>query len=77
MSNTTREVAVLADFKDPTGIQRQRGEVFTVAYETEPQRKKVNELMYRGFITLDLEAAKAFQVIAPVPPQRKSRRKPS
>jgi hypothetical protein len=56
--STTREVAVLADFTDSQGEQRKRGEEFTVAYDTDRQRREVNALVYRGFLTLDVAEAK-------------------
>lgn len=59
MSGTTREVYVLADFTDAQGNEHKREETMTVAYETERQRGEVNQLIYRGFITLDVQQAKA------------------
>jgi hypothetical protein len=56
MSSTTREVFVLADFKD-----HKRGDVFTVAYETDRQRLEVNEMIHRGFLTLEVRAAREHQ----------------
>jgi hypothetical protein len=56
--STTRDVAVLADFTDAGGEERHRGETITVAYETERQRREVNSMVYRGFLTLDVAEAK-------------------
>lgn len=58
MAKTTREVFVLADFRDRTGTERSKGEVFTVNYETDRQRTEVNEMIHRGFLTLDVASAR-------------------
>lgn len=60
MSQTTREVCVLASFKDNDGTEREKGDVFSVAYETERQRRTVNALLHRGFLTFDVETAKEY-----------------
>lgn len=54
---TTREVAVLAPFRDAEGNDRVKGETFTVAYATDRQRMAVNRMVYRGFISFDLALA--------------------
>jgi hypothetical protein len=56
--STTREVAVLADFIDAGGEQRHRGDVITVAYDSDRQRREVNSMVYRAFLTLDVDEAK-------------------
>lgn len=55
--SATREVFVLADFTDRDGTVHEKATVFTVAYETERQRQAVNQLMHRGFLTLDVRGA--------------------
>lgn len=59
MSNgQNREVYVLADFTGLDGKDHKRKDILTVAYETPQQRREVNTLVYRGFLTLDVAAAK-------------------
>ena len=53
-----REVCVLAEFTDPEGVTHEPGEVFTVAYQTNRQRHRVNQMVFRGFLTFDLASAK-------------------
>lgn len=53
----TREVYVLVEFKDSDGQVRQVGDTFKAAYRTDRQRRRVNEMVSRGFLTLDVESA--------------------
>lgn len=54
----TREVFVLADFKDRSGTQHAKGEQMTVAYATDRQREEVNAMVHRGFLTLEVAQAR-------------------
>lgn len=59
MSDTeTREVYVLVPFVGPDGEEIPRDSTITVAYATERQRRKVNSMVFRGFITFDVKGAK-------------------
>lgn len=53
----TREVCVLSDFRDRDGTDHQRGSTFQVAYANERQRRAVNELIHRGFLTFEVAKA--------------------
>lgn len=57
MSPDSREVYVLSDFKDSLGNERVKGEVFVVAYTNERQRRQVNALVHRGYLTFDVAGA--------------------
>lgn len=54
----TREVFVIADFKDRAGNSHAKGEVINVAYATDRQRGEVNEMVHRGFLTLEVAEAR-------------------
>lgn len=53
----TREVYVLVAFRHGDE-DYERGQVFRAKYETDRQRQEVNEMVHRGFLTLDVAEAK-------------------
>jgi hypothetical protein len=72
---TNREVCVLATFHGDDGVEHQRGEVFSVTYQTQRQRQYINQMIYRGFLTFDLASAK--DVVAPKEPLTLENAKPA
>lgn len=57
---TTRDACVLAPFTDHEGSDHAKGDVFSVAYETDRQRQAVNQLIHRGFLTFEVKTAQHY-----------------